>query len=212
MKKCEFPLLIGLDKEEITVVKNSRYCQIRRYIKNTTIFHRGQKNKEVGTVLVGSANIENVDMWGNKTILTNVAVGEIFAETYALTGKPMMVDVIACENCEILFLDLRILEDDKFEKYNYRIQQNLLTISASKNLLLSNRIFYTAPKHIRARVLLFLSNMAIEQNKKIFNIPFNRQQMADFLNVERTALSKELAKMQADGLIEYYKNTFKVIR
>ena len=75
-----------------------------------------------------------------------------------------------------------------------------------KNLLLSNRIFCTSPKTIRSRLLTYFSRLSVKYGSSTIQIPFNRQQLADYLNLDRSALSKELGKMQQDGLIEYHKN------
>ena len=92
-----------------------------------------------------------------------------------------------------------------------RFVSNLLIISTHKNLMLSSRSFHTAPKTIRGRVMAYLNSVSMQKHAREFNIPFDRQQLADYLNLERTALSKELGKMKRDGLIDYYKNSFKII-
>ena len=89
-----------------------------------------------------------------------------------------------------------------------KLTRNLLMISAGKNLHLSNRSFHTAPKMVRVRVMAYLGTVALRKGCNDFDIPFDRQQLADYLNVERTALSKELGKMQADGLIKTKKSHF----
>jgi CRP-like cAMP-binding protein len=87
---------------------------------------------------------------------------------------------------------------------------NLLTISAHKNLILSGRSFHIAPKTIRGRVMAYLNSVSLQKNSREFDIPFDRQQLADYLNLERSALSKELGKMQRDGLISCRKNHFTI--
>ena len=89
---------------------------------------------------------------------------------------------------------------------------NLLTISAHKNLHLSGRSFHTSPKSIRGRVMSYLNSVSIQTGKREFDIPFDRQQLADYLNVERTALSKELGKMQKDGYFTVRKNHFLILK
>ena len=93
-------------------------------------------------------------------------------------------------------------------EYHGRLIRNLLTISAQKNLILSRRIFHTSPKSIRGRLLSYLSFQASSQGSSEFTIPFNRQQLADYLSVDRSALSNELGKMQKDGLLKVNKNHF----
>ena len=124
-----------------------------------------------------------------------------------------MVDAVASETSVVLFLNIRKLMDSQPENVYYKdtILNNLLHISIQKNLTLSNRIFCTSPKTIRDRLLIYLSNESRKAGCEEFSIPFDRQQLADYLNVDRTALSKELGKMRDDGLIEFRKNVFHLL-
>ena len=148
---------------------------------------------------------------GNRTILSHVGKNQFFAETYGLLAdEPMLVDVVANEDCQILFLTIGFLHRGtrKQDAWTVKIMSNLLTISTHKNLTLSGRSFHTAPKTIRGRVMSYLNSVSIQKGTTKFDIPFDRQQMADYLNLERTALSKELRKMKDDGLIDFHKNSF----
>lgn len=181
----------------------------RRFEKGGVIFRTGDIIHEIGIVQAGSVNIENTDLWGSRSILSNVGRGQVFGETYAMCGEPMMVDAVAAENSEILFLRLDILMDENQPWYG-RIMSNMLRVSVQKNLELSSRIFFTTPKTIRGRLLAYLSAMSVKCGSTTFQVPFDRQQMADYLNLDRSALSKELGKMRDEGLIEFYKNTFRL--
>ena len=157
-------------------------------------------------------HIENNDLWGNKSILSVVKPGEVFAETYALCRETLMVDAVAAEETSVLFLDLQSALDNSQSGQSWypKLQKNLLLISAQKNLTLSGRIFCTTSKTIRGRLLTYLSEQAAKSGDNVFHIPFDRQQLADYLNVERSALSKELGRMKKEGLIDYRKNHFKL--
>ena len=124
-----------------------------------------------------------------------------------------MVNVIAMSDCEVLFLDVRkILKVcPNACEFHQNLVQNLLAISAQKNLNLSRRIFHTSSKTIRGRLLSYLSYQAMECGKNEFDIPYNRQQLADYLGVDRSAMSNELGKMQKDGLIEVKRNHFRIL-
>ena len=119
-----------------------------------------------------------------------------------------MVDVTAIDPCEVLFLNVPLLQNPSYRNTSWqtRLLSNLLQVSMQKNLLLSNRIFCTSPKTIRSRLLTYFSRLSVKYGSSTIQIPFNRQQLADYLNLDRSALSKELGKMQQDGLIEYHKN------
>lgn len=181
----------------------------KKYKKGSRILHAGRTTERMGLVLEGSVTIESNDIWGNRTILSHVGEGQFFAETYSLLpNEPLLVDVNANEDCRILSLRTGILHSYSSEIWASKLTSNLLMISSNKNLNLSRRAFHTSPKTIRGRVMAYLNSVSIKQDANEFDIPFDRQQLADYLNVERTALSKELAKMQDDGIICYRKNHF----
>ena len=125
----------------------------------------------------------------------------------------MLVDAVAAENSTIVFFNLNILLEDIYQTkpWLFKIQKNLLLIATNKNIILSNRSFCTAPKTIRERLSIYFSQQAMINKSSDFTIPFNRQQLADFLNLDRSALSKELCKMRDEGLIEFNKNHFKLL-
>ena len=174
----------------------------------------GSSTDRMGIVLEGSVTIESNDIWGNRTILSHVESGQFFAETYALLeDETMLVDVIANENCRILFLKVGNLNHliSLNNAWSNELIANLLSISVRKNLHLSGRSFHTSPKTIRGRVMSYLNTVSLQRGTKEFDIPFDRQQLADYLNVERTALSKELGRMQSDGIINFRKNHFRLL-
>lgn len=160
----------------------------------------------ITTVLIGN-------FWGNKSILNHIRPGGIFAEAYAcVPAQPMLVNAVAASPAEILFLDVRkILQVCSNScSFHSRLICRLVSIIAQKNLQLSQRILHTAPKTIRERLISYLSAQSLLLGLKSFSIPFNRQQLADYLNVDRSALSNELSKMQKDGILKYDKNHFEL--
>ena len=209
MRKIQSILFQGFTDEDWTQLEQLSGIHITSYEKNERIFHMGDRIHEIGVLLSGCIHIENHDLWGTKSILSQIDPGEIFAETYALCQEPMMVDVTAVENCQVLFLNVQLLQNPSYQSASWhgRLLSNLLQVSMQKNLLLSNRIFCTSPKTIRSRLLTYFSRLSVKYGSSTIQIPFNRQQLADYLNLDRSALSKELGKMQQDGLIEYHKNT-----
>lgn len=165
---------------------------------------------DIGLVLSGSVRIEHMDLWGNKTILDIIFACGIFAESYAcIPNEPMMVDAVANEDCDILFINVpKLFTPCSACVSQNRLIHNLVIISAEKNLQLSRRSLHTSPKTIRGRLSSYFSQQVSAQKSNKIIIPFDRQQLADYLNLDRSALSKELGKMRNDGLIEYRKNTF----
>ena len=192
----------------------SKYLDFRtdKYRKGDVIFGAGSIVTDIGLVLSGSVRIEHTDLWGNKSILGITPAGDVFAESYAcIPNEPMMVDAVANEDCDILFISVpKLFTPSPVYGSQNRLIQNLVIISAEKNLQLSRRSLHTSPKTIRGRLFSYFSQQASAQGSNKIRIPFDRQQLADYLNVDRSALSKELGKMRDDGLIEYNKNTFRI--
>ena len=162
-------------------------------------------------MLSGSVTIESKDLWGNRAILSHVGPGDCVAEVFAwLPDEIMLVDVVANESCSILFLNIGVLRSSQAEQHPwaFRLTANLLTIATQKNLKLASRSFHTAPKSARARIMAYLNSVSLQKQSKEFDIPFDRQQLADYLNLERSAMSKELGRMRDDGLIQTWRNHF----
>lgn len=210
MNKIISPVFYGISEEEWQDMQAVHAMRQISFSKNEIIFHAGAVVSEIGIVISGSVHIESNDLWGNRSILSNVTAGQIFAETYALCGEPLMVDAVAAEDCIVLFLNLNRLTDDRYadRSWQHTFLKNILNASVRKNLVLSNRIFCTTPKSCRARILTYLSCQSVKAGSATFRIPFNRQQMADYLNLDRSALSKELGRMREEGLLEFHKNQF----
>lgn len=210
MKQQKTPLFRGIGEESLAEMFACGGARYKSYTKGEVLLRAGCVTREVGIVQSGSVNIENIDLWGNKSILSNVPAGQVFAETYAFCHEPMMVDVVAAEETEVLFLNMDVLIHTPHPESGWQavLVQNLLNISLHKNLALSERIFCTAPKTVRGRLLLYLSNQAAKAGSKHFRIPFDRQGLADYLNLDRSALSKELGRMRDEGILETTKNEF----
>ena len=195
-------LFSGESPEEIKEMLSCLGAVTRSYGKGEIIYHAGECVHSMGLVLSGNVQIESDDVWGNHSVLDDITPGFFFAETYAsLSKEPLMVNVVsAAAKTEVLFLNIgRLLTTCTNScTHHNRLIHNLFFISARKNLLLSRRIFHTTPK----------SAQSAAANSLDFTIPFNRQQLADYLNVDRSALSAELSKMQREGLLTTERNHF----
>lgn len=189
-------------------------AQTRRYARGEMLCRAGDTVEALGVVLAGSVLIEHDDVWGNKAVLDRAGAGQIFAETYAcVPGARLLVSVVAAEPCEVLWLRVgRVLSlCSNACAHHSRLIRNLLTLSAQKNLQLSRKILHTSPRTIRGRLLSYLSQQAVSAGSRTFTIPFDRQQLADFLNVDRSALSNELGKMQKEGLLTTRRSRFTLL-
>ena len=209
MKNIASPLFQGLSGEELEALARAGFLRKKQFAKHEVIFRAGTRVREIGIVLRGVVHIENLDLWGTKSILSSVSAGQAFAETYAFCGEALMVDAVAAENCEVLFLHTGALSDSRVDApVRDTLLRDLLAVSMRKNLSLSQRIFCTTPKTVRGRLLTYFSAQAAKAGSTEFDVPFNRQQMADYLNLDRSALSKELGRMRDEGLLEFEKNHF----
>lgn len=199
------PLFRNISAKDIPAMLECLRAREQSFLKGQIIYQAGDCVNAMGMVLEGSVHIQRDDFWGNASILSTLQPGQMFAETYAcVPNQPLMVSVVADQPTSILFLEtprmLRICSNSC--GFHQQLVENLLMISAEKNLSLSRKIACTTAKTIRGRLLTYLSQQAAQHQSPSFSIPFNRQQLADYLNVERSALSNELGKMQRDGLLQ----------
>ncbi len=184
------------------------------YEKGSFVFYAGDEVNSIGIVLSGTVHIVQEDYWGNRNILTAVSAGGMFAEAFAcLRGVRSAVDVVVMEKCEILFIDInRILQAGvAFTKAQEAFAANLLGVLASKNMILTKKIRYMSQRSTRKKLMVYLSDEAKKRGKDTFSINFNRQQLADFLSVDRSAMSAELSRMKRDGLIDYNREWFTLL-
>lgn len=207
------PLFKGSTPAEAKAMFGCLGAVSRHYGKGSYLLRMGDTTNALGLVLSGRVSIESIDVWGNVSVLGHVGPGQVFAETYAaVPDEPLMVNVVAVEDCAVLFLDVgRVLRTCPSAcAHHTNVVNNLLGIFARKNLNLSRRVFLTAPKTIRGKLLSYLSFQASYQGSNEFEIPFNRQQLADYLGVDRSALSAELGRMQKEGMLETTRSRFRL--
>lgn len=207
-------LFKGISSQEIQAMLKCLNAHKKTFLKGACIYHAGDTAASLGLLLSGSVQLIRQDLWGNQQIIAHIAPGEIFAEAYACVGTaPFSFDVTAAEASEILFLNVKrvVTTCSSCCSFHSRLIQNLLFTLASKNMFLTKKMEHITPKSIRDRVLAYLSDEAGSRGASTFTLPFNRQQMADYLCVDRSALSGELSKMQKEGLISYKKNVFSLL-
>ena len=201
----------GFQDDEIWEALQCLRYRIAHYEKEALILQEGDRTNELGILLDGHVRIERIDYMGNRNILSHVSQGQIFAETYAfLDEEVLLVDVVSGTECNILYIDVHRSHLANIQDYAWypALLMNLLILSDQKNLELSRRNFHTFSKHVRGRILSYLSEQARQEGSPEFDIPYNRQQLADYLNLDRSALSKELCKMRDEKLLSFHKNHF----
>jgi len=204
-------LFQGIGEEEIASVLECLGAAQRKFGKGEYIFRAGEHIGVVALLLKGSVHIQREDYWGNLSILNEISEGEIFGEAYAAPGSSAMTnDVVAVCDSRVMFLDVqRILAVGPSScRFHTILIQNLFTLLAEKNRLLAQKLGHMAQRTTREKLLSYLSEQSQKAGSASFTIPFNRQQLADFLSVDRSAMSNELGKMRREGLLEFEKNWF----
>ncbi len=207
----ETKLFKGISENDLEELLNLLEYKTKTYKRGEYILLAGEKISHLCLVLSGKVKIEFNDLWGNSSILGFTGKGGVFAESYAIAGEtPLMVNALAEEKSEVLFLDVaRLLKlNESGNDAAAHAVSNMLKISAGMNIGLSQKIFHSSPKKIRERLMSFLTYQSEIHGSNSFDINMNRLQMAEYLNLDRSALSKELGKMKAEGLIDFRKNHF----
>lgn len=209
------PLFTGVKPEEIQAMMGCLQAKKKKFKKGETIFDEGESLTEFALLLSGSIIVESEDYWGNRSIMQRIEAPDIFGEAYAASPKePLLNYIIAAEDSEVLFMDSHDLLTvcNRSCSYHNTLIQNLFVIMAGKNRRLTGKLRHLSKRTTREKILSYLSEMRQKAGKSIFEIPFNRQQLADYLSVDRSALSAELSKMKRDGLIRYQKSTFELLK
>lgn len=201
-------LFKGLTAEKIDAELKKLGANDKTFNKGNEVLHSGESVKEIYILLSGSVSIVNDDFWGNRTILSKLCAGSIFGEAYACLGSLSSVSVIANEDTEILFFDAeKILTNQEIAP---RLVGNLVAVLASKNVMLTGKIGHISKRTTREKLLSYLSDCSDKAKSPSFTIPFNRQELADYLCVDRSAMSSELSKLQSEGLLIFNKNSFQL--
>jgi CRP-like cAMP-binding protein len=206
-------LFRGTSEEELPTLLDCLAPTTREYAKNELILRQGEDVSAVGLVLSGRAQVIEEDFWGNRSILADAWPGDLFAEAYAfLPGERLRVSVVAAEPTSVMLLDAkRMLEVCSSAcRFHTRLVQNVLAESARKNLALTRKVSHMSKRSTREKLLSYLSGQALGAGSDAFEIPFNRQQLADYLCVDRSAMSSELCKMRDEGLLVFDKNRFQL--
>ena len=198
MELSRSPLFCGIDPQDIPGLLACVSARTRTFKKSEILLHRGEPSAQFGLLLSGSVHIIREDFWGNRSIVGLAGPGEIFAESYALALQPLEVSVLAASDGEVLF--------------HAQLSRNLLSMLAQKNLNLTTKIRHMSRKTTREKLMSYLSAQALRANSSEFEIPLDRQQLADFLGVERSAMSATLSRLRDEGILTFHKNRFHLLQ
>ena len=198
------PLFAGISREELGLMMSCLGAKVVTADKGEPVFLEGDKAGFLGLVLEGGVQIVHDDYYGNRSVLTHADVGDIFAEAYACANVDTMpVSGYALHSSKVMFFACKkmLTVCANACRFHNQLVKNLLQVVAQKNLNLSRKIQFMSRKTTREKLMAYLSDCAKKAGNSEFTIPFDRQTLADFLGVERSAMSAELGKLQKDGIL-----------
>lgn len=204
-------LFYGIDSADIQVMLGCLGASTKSYKKGEYILKSGENTSNITLLLSGKLHIQKDDYWGNRSIISVVQPGDMFGEAYiASNSGALMNDVVAIEASTVMFLDIHKILTlcSSACKFHALTVQNLFFTIAEKNRTLVTKLGILSKRTTREKLISYLSEQAKLSNNSTFKIPFNRQQLADFLSVDRSAMSNELCKMRDAGMLEFNKSKF----
>ena len=208
-------LFKGIDEKDLHTMLKCLAAYTKSYDKNEYILVAGDRIKTLGVVLSGEVNIVKESITGERRIMMSAGKTQIFAESIAAAGiKESPVSVIAKKDCTVLFLPIEKLLStccNSCEFHNGLIH-NLVAILAEKNMFLNQKIDYLSAKNTRTKIAMYLGDMAARRKSTQVTIPYNRNDLAEYLGVDRSVLSRELSKLKKEGVLDFDKNTFTIIK
>ena len=201
----------GMSDSEILSVLHCMGAFVSDKEKDSYLLRAGDMTSTMGLLLSGSAIVIQEDVWGHRNIMAQILPGQTFAEPFAASnGTALNISVVVTKDCSLLYLDIhRILGVCPSAcEYHTHLIQNLISVLAKKLLLFNEKITHMSKRTTKEKLLSYLSAEAQRQGSLSFDIPYDRQQLADYLCVERAAMSAELSRLQKQGLLTTNKNHF----
>ena len=207
-------LFSGVGEEDIASLLSCLGARKKEYKKGEYILREGEHISDIFILVEGKIHIQKDDYWGNRSILSVISVGEMFGEGYAAPESGALLnDVVAVEDSSVIFFDVkRILTTCSSAcRFHNMIVQNMFFAISDKNRKLVQKLGHMSGRTTRAKLISYLSEEAKRQGSSAFTVPFNRQQLADYLCVDRSAMSNELCKMRDEGMIKFEKSRFELM-
>ena len=207
------PLFRDLDTEEIGEVLSRVNVLVKRFRKSDYIFLAGDSVENLCIVLNGTVQMIKEDIWGDKSIISNLGAGSVFAESYlGRRHDRSIVSYFAASDSEVLMLPFgKILDNPSNSKAHNKLVCNIVAILSDNNSRLIEKTEILCKKTLRGKILAYLEHESNEVGKKRFDIPFSRTDLANYLDADRSALTRELARMRDEGVITFEKNTFELL-
>ncbi len=203
----------GVGESDVEAMLSCLGARLGEYKKGAFVLRQGEHINDIMVLVEGGLHIQKDDYWGNRSILGNIAVGEMFGEAYvAPESGALLNDVVAVEDSAVIFFDVNrvITTCPSACRFHAMVVQNMFFAISEKNRKLVQKLGHMSKRTTREKLISYLSEEAKKQNSSIFTIPFNRQQLADFLSVDRSAMSNELCKMRDEGMLKFERNRFEL--
>lgn len=208
------PLFAEIQPEGLKTMLTCIGYHINTFQKGETIAFEEEHIRHIGILLSGSVDMIKEDLWGNKTMLVRMRKDELFGETFACGENNLsVVTFVVSQDAKILFIPFdRVMHSCTMScVFHHRLIENMVHIIASKNRDLMRKVEIISKKTLREKILAYLSIQAQLQKSRYFEIPLGRVELAEYLCADRSAVTRELAKMKEHGLIDYDKNCFRIL-
>lgn len=209
------PLFTGVEETDMEAMLACLGAKQYRAQKGKTIFHEGDPAVYVGIVLSGAIRVIREDYYGNRSIVAHMGAGEVFGESFACAEvQALPVSVVAEEDCQYLLIDCKRITVSCTNAcaFHSRMIFNLLRLVAGKNLVFNQKLEITSKRTTREKLMAYLMSQAKLRGKEEFTIPYDRQALADYLEVDRSGLSAEISKLRKEGKLQCEKNRFRLLR
>lgn len=212
LERCS--LFDGIEMEDLSAMMGCIGGRTVSVAKGQSVYREGDPATHVGMVLSGAVRLVREDYYGNRSIVAHIGPAELFGETYACAGiTALPISIVADEDSVVLLMDCRRITTTCSSAcaFHNRIIFNLLRLVATKNLVFDQKIQVTSKRTTREKLMTFLLNQAKLQGSNSFTIPYDRQELADYLEVERSGLSAEISKLRREKILESDKRNFKLL-
>ena len=214
IERVNSPLFSGIKTEDLKAMLGCIGYHIGTFKKGDIVAFEEENIRHIGILLSGAVDMVKEDLWGNKTMLVRMRKDELFGETFACGEDNLsVVTFVVSEDAKILFMPFdRVMHSCTMAcVFHHRLIENMVHIIANKNRDLMRKVEVVSKRTIREKILAYLSIQAQAQESRYFEIPLGRVELAEYLCVDRSALTRELVKMKEDGLIDYDKNCFRIL-
>jgi len=205
------PLFFKIRQEDMGAMLSCLHAKRKSFSKGEIILGEGAPADLVGVVLSGAVHVVREDYFGNRSMMAKLGPCDLFAEAFALAGvESMPVNVIAAESCEVILIDISRISRPcaKACSFHQQMIYNLMRILALKNLACNQKIEVTSKRSTREKLMAYLLLQAKRAKSGSFIIPFDRQELADYLEVDRSGLSSEIGKLRREGVLDCERNRF----